>query len=148
MCDMNNVADVLCWQVIPSLERLFLLIGVNVRSWYSDLPRSAVKARQDAFTNPTSRREESRSIDSYYMSKHCRLCGEIGMDTLCHDCTNNPQRSLLALHTAAYRQEEAVARLRLACYACGDRDSFESCINTTCGVWNRIRLVENDKVTL
>ncbi|RLN26471.1 hypothetical protein BBJ28_00012862 [Nothophytophthora sp. Chile5] len=133
-------------QIIPSLERLLLLLGANIRSWYANLPRSSVKARRHVFASPM--RRDFRPIDSFYMSKHCRLCGAIGMATLCQDCTADPQRSLLALHTAASRHEQAEMTLRLACVACGDRDAFASCCNVACRVWNHARALETDKVTL
>uniref|UniRef100_K3WHC9 DNA polymerase n=1 Tax=Globisporangium ultimum (strain ATCC 200006 / CBS 805.95 / DAOM BR144) TaxID=431595 RepID=K3WHC9_GLOUD len=137
-------------QIIPSLERLFLLIGADVRAWYGDLPRSSVKARQQMYNARAARRVlgDTRSIDSFYMSKHCRLCGAIGMDTLCADCSANPQRSLFALHVMSAQQERALQSLQLACYECGDRSSATACWNMSCSVWNRIRLVQGDKVTL
>ncbi|KAF1333596.1 Recovery protein 3 isoform 3, partial [Globisporangium splendens] len=137
-------------QIIPSLERLFLLIGANVRAWYGDLPRSSIKARQQMYNVHPARGVlgDTRSIDSFYMSKHCRLCGAIGMDTLCADCTANPQRSLFALHVMSAQQECALQSLQLACYECGDRSSATACWNMSCSVWNRIRLVQGDKVTL
>ncbi|KAG7388922.1 DNA polymerase zeta catalytic subunit [Phytophthora pseudosyringae] len=138
-------------QVIPSLERLFLLTGANIRSWYAALPRSSVKARQHVYDNATPTRPFGRgfrSIDSFYLSKHCRLCGSIGNDTLCQGCSANPQRSLLAIHKASTRQEKAVMALKVACTACADRDAFTSCKNVACRVWNHIKLFEVDKATL
>lgn len=124
-------------------------MGVNVRTWYNDLQKSAVKARNLALqSGGGGGLREGRSIDSYYLSKHCRLCGQLGSDSLCAECVANPQRSLFALHTALSRQERTLHCLALACCACGDRDSFAACVNTACPVWNRIRLVEGEKVTL
>ncbi|ETL80985.1 hypothetical protein L917_18572 [Phytophthora nicotianae] len=138
-------------QIIPSLERLFLLTGANIRLWYAALPRSSVKARQHVLDTATSTRPLGRgfrSIDSFYLSKHCRLCGSIGNDTLCQECTANQQRSLLAIHTASTRHEKAVTALKVACTACADRDAFMNCHNVTCRVWNHIKLFEVDKATL
>ncbi|KAL3674721.1 hypothetical protein V7S43_000655 [Phytophthora oleae] len=138
-------------QIIPSLERLFLLTGANIRSWYAALPRSSVKARQHVYENATPTRPFGRgfrSIDSFYLSKHCRLCGSIGNDTLCQECTANPQRSLLAIHTASTKHEKAVMALKVACTVCADRDAFSSCNNVVCRVWNHIKLFEVDKATL
>lgn len=136
--------------MIPSLERLFLLVGANVRAWYGELPRASVKARQQMYNARPVRGilGETRSIDSFYMSKHCRLCGAIGMDTLCADCTANPQRSLFALHVMSARQERALHALQMTCYECGDRSSASTCWNMSCSVWNRIRLVQAEKVAL
>ncbi|KUF93519.1 hypothetical protein AM588_10008063 [Phytophthora nicotianae] len=138
-------------QIIPSLERLFLLTGANIRLWYAALPRSSVKARQHVLDTATSTRPLGRgfrSIDSFYLSKHCRLCGSIGNDTLCQECTANQQRSLLAIHTASTRHEKAVTALKVACTACADRGAFMNCHNVTCRVWNHIKLFEVDKATL
>lgn len=138
-------------QIIPSLERLFLLAGANIRSWYANLPRTSVKARHHVFDTPSKTRpfdRNFRSIDSFYMSKHCRLCGAIGNDTLCQDCISNPQRSLLAIHTASSNHERALTTLKVACMACGGRDAFENCCNVSCRVWNHQKLFEADKATL
>ena len=135
-------------QIIPSLERLFLLTGANVRSWYATLPRSSVKARQQAYDGVTSTRRGFRSIDSFYMSKHCRLCGSVGNDTLCKECIADPQRSLLAIHTASTRHEKARMALKLACTTCADRDAYTSCGNVFCRVWNHMKLFETDRSTL
>lgn len=122
-----------------------------MRAWYSDLPKSTVKARHQLFNaRPGARGKsgETRSIDSFYMSKHCRLCGQIGMDSLCADCTANPQRSLFALHVASSQQEHALHALYRACLECGDRSSPFTCSNLTCSIWNRLRIVRAEKVTL
>lgn len=127
-------------------------MGANVRAWFSELPKSAVKARQHVFgasAGPTRTLfSDTRSIDSFYMSQHCRLCGAIGADALCADCTANPQRSLFALHVASSQQERALQTLRRACVECGDRSSPFTCANVTCLVWNRLRLVSAEKVAL
>jgi hypothetical protein len=133
------------------LERLFLLAGANIRSWYATLPRSSVKAREHVLEAATPTRPFGRgfrSIDSFYLSKHCRLCGAIGNDVLCQECTANPQRSLLAIHTASTQHEKAVAALQLACTACADRDAFANCCNVSCRVWNHLKLFEQDRATL
>lgn len=145
----------LFYQIIPSLERLFLLVGANVRAWYDELPKPSVKARYQLFNTRSGVRGkagdgagETRSIDSFYMSKHCRLCGKIGMDSLCANCAANPQRSLFALHVASSQQEHALHALQRACFECGDRSSPFTCCNLTCSVWNRLRIVCAEKVTL
>ncbi|CAI5743529.1 unnamed protein product [Hyaloperonospora brassicae] len=138
-------------QIIPSLERLLLLAGANIRLWYATLPRTSTKARQQMCDDATSTNRSGRgcrSIDSFYKSKHCRLCGSLGNETLCQDCIADPQRSLLAIHTASARHEKAVMTLKFACTVCADRDAFSCCRNVSCRVWNQIKLFETDKSTL
>jgi DNA polymerase zeta len=128
-------------QMIPSLERLFLLMGANVRLWYTQLPRVIGKARAKG-PSTKSRQAETRSIDSFYMSKHCRLCGTMGQNTLCRDCESHPQRSEFVRQVLAVRRDRSLERLRLVCMACGGRDAMEVCKNVSCGVWNRTRLLK------
>lgn len=91
---------------------------------------------------------EGRGIDAFYMSKHCRLCGSIGMNVLCDDCIRDPQRSLFSLQVTASHQERSLHALRRICQICGDRDSAETCINLTCSVWNQMQLIGSTETSI
>lgn len=56
-------------QIIPALARVFDLLGVDIRLWFSEMPRvqRTIKFGQ--------RQKHARmTIDSYYSSGHCAIC--------------------------------------------------------------------------
>ena len=58
-------------QINPTLDRVLSLIGVSVHSWFASLPRpmrSMPHKRRNRMTKKTKRQ---RTIDSYYVSRHC-----------------------------------------------------------------------------
>jgi len=71
--------------LIPPLERIFNLVGANVRSWYEDMP----KLQRDQTHGRQSRTTTSGTIHSYMRSRVCSVCRT--RDT---DEGNFPQRNL------------------------------------------------------
>lgn len=62
-------------QILPALARIFNIVGVDVKSWYKDMPRNLISkksARKDTRT---------RRIDEYYHSTCCYICGSTGADS-------------------------------------------------------------------
>jgi len=108
-------------QIIPALQRVFGLVGADLRQWYAELPR--------VYRPPTSKRsgriitsnvgpEVERgnkgglvkgTIDHYYLSQHCSVCGELmrGSQLICSSCVANPQAvvSVLTTQTAQLEKE-------------------------------------------
>ncbi|CAK4670004.1 unnamed protein product, partial [Aphanomyces euteiches] len=67
-----NVEYYITKQMLPSFERLAILMGVDVRKWYLLLSRKAEKAS-------SSRQGRLMRIDAYYTSQHCHICGVRGI---------------------------------------------------------------------
>lgn len=93
-------------QIIPALQRVFGLIGVDLSAWYNELPR--------VFRPPSTKRSvpmfphlrkhfndgietdgvqtkalSTRTIDHYYLSQHCMVCGELiqASCSVCESCS-------------------------------------------------------------
>lgn len=47
--------------LIPPLQRIFSLVGADVRSWYDEMPKPGSEILQDASTNSTSEDEHPSS---------------------------------------------------------------------------------------
>jgi len=80
-------------QIIPAIERVFNLVGVDVRAWFNEMPR-AYRSMYRLFPQTDSRR---LTIDQYYLSRHCPVCDALTVRGLCQACSDRPQRSAAIL---------------------------------------------------
>ena len=116
-------------QIIPALERVMLLINVDIRHWFNDMPRPAVRAVQLETSTTTS----VNTIDSYYMSKHCYLCDALGKGNLCASCLRNPQETTYALQVKYRSKQEAFYKQQAQCRACAQlNDPMLPCTSISC----------------
>lgn len=74
--------------LIPPLERIFNLIGADVRSWYNVMMKGSLADNaevvlaspekgkaEDVFPTENIKGDERTGIDSHYRSIQCVLCG-------------------------------------------------------------------------
>jgi DNA polymerase zeta len=132
--------------LIPPLERIFNLVGANVRQWYDEMPkvqriRNIVIpfSRQEAgnggafvggaSTNaPTSKKS---TLESYMKSSSCLICrskleplpvvpGEQALNVLplCSKCLLRPARALLALKDRVWKAEQRARQIDSVCRSC------------------------------
>lgn len=101
-------------QIIPALQRVFGLVGADLRQWYAELPRvyrSPTSKRSGKITSKTEAERGSKggTIDHYYLSQHCSVCGDLmrGSQLVCSSCSTNPQAvvSVLTTQTAQLEKE-------------------------------------------
>ena len=105
-------------QIIPALQRVFGLVGADLRQWYAELPRVYRPPTSKRPGKVTSKTEAERvnkgglikgTIDHYYLSQHCSVCGELmrGSQLVCSSCSANPQAvvSVLTTQTAQLEKE-------------------------------------------
>ncbi|KAJ1292324.1 hypothetical protein BS78_02G383800 [Paspalum vaginatum] len=95
-------------QIIPALQRVFGLLSADLNKWFNEMPRPirpTLAKRQSASGNGSFSRDggfvrlglnnkasgKGGRIDTYYMSSHCSICGEIiqGSETFCNNCLKN-----------------------------------------------------------
>lgn len=68
--------------LIPPLERVFNLVGADVRGWYDEMPKSVRVEPEDA-TNPSPRGQreavddEKSKIVDHFRSCRCLVCHSI-----------------------------------------------------------------------
>jgi len=58
--------------LIPPLERIFNLVGANVRSWYEDMPKVNQKERFNI--RDLSRKSNTTTLHSFMKSRLCTVC--------------------------------------------------------------------------
>lgn len=127
--------------IIPPLERIFNLVGANVRQWYDAMP----KIRRVHQTKGLG--SKKRTLEAYMLSVHCMICRRKIAGTaelsLCRFCYARMPASLLALQsklTAAERKYDETLRICQSCEGIGPLEEV-GCDSHDCPVfWTRTKL--------
>lgn len=126
--------------LIPPLERIFNLVGANVRQWFDEMPKVQ---RIRNITLPLVSRQDpgnagatslKKTLESYMKSSACLVCRAKlppapahipGVDVdafallpLCAKCLIRPARSLLALKDRIWKNEVRVKEVDMVCRSC------------------------------
>ncbi|KAJ5594294.1 C4-type zinc-finger of DNA polymerase delta [Penicillium hispanicum] len=121
--------------LIPPLERIFNLVGANVRQWYDEMPKVQRIRRVD--TSSSLKREfgvAKKTLESYMRSSSCIICREKLSDVavpVCGTCLQRPHLALLDVVSRLQRAEKRVVDLEAVCRSCmgvsaGDNISCDS----------------------
>ena len=108
--------------LIPPLERIFNLVGANVRQWYDEMPKfQRVRHREAvAFTGGKELVVSKRTLESYMKSSTCIVCREKleeGM-AICTRCVRHADSSLMTLHLRLNQAEKKAVNLENLCRSC------------------------------
>lgn len=127
--------------LIPPLERIFNLVGANVRQWYDEMPK-VQRIHATASHHPGSRK---MTLESYMRSTHCLVCNskfaEEGQ-VLCPACRANTPASLLALQTRLTVEERSFQDILSVCRTCSGLAPLDDvrCDSKDCPVfWTRMK---------
>lgn len=116
--------------IIPPLERIFNLVGANVRQWYDELPKYQRIRRTEGGRAGTM---QKRTLESYMKSSSCVVCRDKlnasnepqfeqqqhQEQPICKNCLNKqPHQSLLELNYRIKNSERKVANLNEICRSC------------------------------
>lgn len=125
--------------IIPPLERIFNLVGANVRQWYDEMPKYQRIRRVEAGVGAMK-----KTLESYMKSSSCLLCRE-PLDTktpLCSSCFQQSSRSMLEVRSRLMKAERKSAELAQICRSCSGLGWNEEirCDSKDCPVfYSRIR---------
>ena len=108
--------------LIPPLERIFNLMGANVRQWFDEMPK-VQRIRQIEATVKAKNVEQlgsKKTLESYMNSSSCLVCrekleGDIG---ICEKCQVNREQSLLVLRSRLSKAESKGNQLAQVCRSC------------------------------
>lgn len=118
-----NTAYYITKQIVPPLSRVFSLLGVNVLTWYQDLPR--VLKSVPVFDNVRETKKQG-TISRYFVSLNCPVCEEITNSGICAECKNDRQRTALVLGTRIRLAESSYSRIsQVGC--CGNLVNLTPC---------------------
>ena len=126
--------------LIPPLERIFNLVGANVRQWYDEMPK-VQRIRNIAIPLPGKsngvfggQTTIKKTLESYMSSSSCLVCrtkleppppGVRGrqrsayqMLPLCPQCLRRPARALLTLKERIWKEEVRAKEVDMVCRSC------------------------------
>ncbi|XP_078068465.1 DNA polymerase zeta catalytic subunit isoform X2 [Mustelus asterias] len=128
-------------QILPPLNRIFSLIGVDVFSWYHELPRV-----QKAFSTARNIQDSRKgTISQYFTTLHCPVCDELTQLGICSKCRSNPQQVAVILHQEIREWEWKQAQLLKICRNCtGCVDRQVQCVSLDCPVLYKLFSVTRD----
>lgn len=146
-------------QVLPALQRV-LLCDVDVRRWYSDMPRpagpiSSGPSHRGGRPGPTMAVGGTLAITSYYRSIQCHFCRQTilrtstqsqkkmgqGQGVLCDDCLADRQRALAIAQSRQATTQRRLRHLHHVCQACCHASPMtvphvgDGCVSLDCSVY-------------
>ncbi|TFL06544.1 hypothetical protein BDV98DRAFT_610115 [Pterulicium gracile] len=111
--------------LIPPLQRIFTLVGADVRAWYEEMPR--ITADLDIPMSPSKRKQvEAASqmlqridLTEYMDDSKCITCGEEECEhAICDDCREDPLSTLAALTMRLRTGERRLMTSQAICTNC------------------------------
>ncbi|KAK4282799.1 hypothetical protein QN277_014132 [Acacia crassicarpa] len=138
-------------QIIPALQRVFGLVGANLNQWFLEMPRPLKEAHVKHLIAPNSHRMR---IDSYYLSKHCILCGGLVQASalICIQCSENGVAAATAVISKTSKLEQEMQHLFAICDHCGGGDrlleSDVKCTSISCSVFYERRKVQKELLAM
>ncbi|KAL4069612.1 hypothetical protein V8B97DRAFT_2024397 [Scleroderma yunnanense] len=124
--------------LIPPLERIFNLVGANVRAWYEDMPKAIEVDQRDPLLlspkKPTIIATDRYKIDEHFQSSHCLSCDCPASEGICEDCLINPQHAIPNLLRRLHKGEKRLLETHRICTTCTSNELAEpiECLNTDC----------------
>jgi len=118
-------------QIIPSLERIFNLIGVDLKLWFNEMPRIRPNTLNIV-------KEKKVTIEDYYTGGHCNICDTLikNGEILCQPCKNNKQFTGFILINKMKQTEQHYTHLVETCMQCtGSRNPNISCDSLDCVIY-------------
>lgn len=112
----------ICKNIIPPLERIFNLVGANVRRWYDEMPKFQ-RIRRVESTLVLGHKEftlSKKTLESYMKSSSCLVCHAKREEELpiCSHCMENAHNSLLILRSRLNKADKIAFDLEKICRSC------------------------------
>ncbi|KAL1770212.1 DNA polymerase zeta catalytic subunit [Sigmodon hispidus] len=128
-------------QILPPLARIFSLIGIDVFSWYHELPRI-----QKATSSSRSEVEGRKgTISQYFTTLHCPVCDDLTQHGICSRCRSQPQHVAVILNQEIRELERKQEQLVKICRNCtGSFDRHIPCVSLNCPVLFKLSRVNRE----
>ena len=108
--------------IIPPLERIFNLVGANVRQWYDEMPKfHRIRRIEASLLDEAQMGLVSRkTLESYMKSSSCMVCRRKSEDlrAICVDCIQRTEESMLVLRSRLNKEENRKVNLERVCRSC------------------------------
>jgi DNA polymerase zeta len=128
--------------LIPPLERIFNLVGANVRGWYDEMPKIQ-RVRRVAMSGVGAKKT---TLESYLKSASCLVCGVKmkGDGSICRRCKVQATSSMLKLQKRLNLEHKGLADVIKVCQTCSAATPQEDvpCDSKDCPVfYSRVKQV-------
>ncbi|XP_041662079.1 DNA polymerase zeta catalytic subunit isoform X2 [Cheilinus undulatus] len=127
-------------QILPPLARMFQLIGVDVFSWYQELPRVQKASCSSAVGGEEVGRKGT--ISQYFTTLHCPVCDDLTQLGVCSRCRAEPQRVAVTLYQDMRQwesQQDQLLKICRNCSGCAERQV--PCVSLDCPVLYKLSRV-------
>jgi DNA polymerase zeta len=108
--------------LIPPLERIFNLVGANVRSWYEEMPKVRARIQIEQLKNrDLSRGKNDPTLHTFVWTRVCPVCEEMTKtdgQEVCHACRNDPIGSVYSVTARSRTSEARHIQLQAICSDC------------------------------
>lgn len=109
--------------LIPPLERIFNLVGANVRQWYDEMPKVQRIRRVEASSSGSNKELGilRKTLESYMRSSSCIICRSKLSDAavpVCGECLQQPHLAMLDVVSRLRQAEKRVIDLEAVCRSC------------------------------
>lgn len=128
--------------LIPPLERIFNLVGANIRLWYDEMPKVTKSSNLFARSKALGMKKQHMNLRHYMKDSHCRVCllpkeGNLASEGICNDCWEKPFESIYTLTKRARKREKNLNQLNAICRNCAGLApaSTVPCISLDCPIY-------------
>ncbi|OSD03436.1 hypothetical protein PYCCODRAFT_1409114 [Trametes coccinea BRFM310] len=109
--------------LVPPLERIFNLVGADVRSWYEEMPKSLRADHPDITLSPRKNKKSAMlanayKIDDHFISSHCLICGALTPEVLCEVCRSDHAVTISELLSRVQTTESRLKDVHSVCNSC------------------------------
>lgn len=124
--------------LIPPLERVFNLVGADVRAWYEEMPKAIEVDQRDPLLSspkkPIAIATDRYKIDEHFQSSQCLSCDGPASEGICEDCLANPQHAIPNFLRRIHKGEKKLLDTHRICATCTSSGPVEpiECLNTDC----------------
>ncbi|KAG7452885.1 DNA/RNA polymerase [Guyanagaster necrorhizus] len=107
--------------LIPPLERIFNLVGANVRQWYEEMPK--LKPAGEQPVSPSKKKAgpeavERFNIDEHFGSSLCLTCGSYAPEGICDVCRMDTRATMAGVLNRINVVEKRFMETRKVCASC------------------------------
>ncbi len=139
--------------IIPPLERIFNLVGANVRGWYDEMRKVQQVRRIDV---SSAQGKPRRTIEAYMRSANCAVCnvkiknmtGTGTGPTMCRRCRRNAGQTMMKLQRRLNVEERKLSAVMKVCQDCAGVSPLDdvACDSKDCPVfYTRVRQEEKTR---
>lgn len=135
-------------QLLPALNRILALKKIDIFLWFAEIPRPSTLSynlRSDLMADKSKFRRKQLTLDHFYNSKRCPICGEFNGASLqvisdhweyCKPCKLDSQDSAVQVISRAKEIEKTYFNSLQSCGSCTGNFSFiAGCQSLECPIY-------------